>query len=173
MGQFKAGDRVEVIDDIGNHYLSHVGIVTNARQREMAVAEEVDVCLANGLTHRFFDFQLRTRPAASAHIVFDSTVAPQPHGIRGSGISRHLQFAAEGFVLHIQILEQQRAVHGQVVSIQNVSEPPLVTLLVDNEPQQTTGSDDFGDFRFEELPDGKIAVEIFLPGRRFVADLSI
>jgi len=52
---FEVGDRVEVIDDIGHHYQSHVGIVTKAQQRVMAVAEEFEVRLADGTVHRFFD----------------------------------------------------------------------------------------------------------------------
>jgi hypothetical protein len=168
---FKVGDRVEVIDDIGHHYQSHVGIVTKAQQRAMAVAEEFDVRLADGTAHRFFDFQLGTSPATTAPIIFDSTMAPQVQATRGHLDSRHLQFAAEGLYLHIRITDNQKAIHGQVTSNQNLPEQPLVTLLVDNEPQQDTTADDLGEFGFGHVPLGNLAVEIFVPGRRIIAPI--
>jgi hypothetical protein len=169
---FKAGDRVEIIDDIGHHYQSHIGIVTSTQQRAMAVAADVDVHLADGTAHRFFDFQLRTPPATSAPIIFDSTTAP-PILKALDHECRHLQFEAEGLDLHIRVTEKERTIRGQVTSDRNLPEQPLVTLLVDDKPQQDTTANDVGEFEFDEVPLGRVTVEIFIPGRRIIAPIAL
>jgi hypothetical protein len=83
--------------------------------------------------------------------------------------SRHLRFALGGLDLHLRIAEKQKVIHGQVTSSRSLPERPLVTLLVDNEPRQTTTPDDLGEFGFGEVPPGNVTVEIFLPGRRVIA----
>jgi hypothetical protein len=169
---FKAGDRVEIIDDIGHQYQSHVGIVMKTQQRAMAVVEEVDVHLADGTAQRFFDFQLRTPPAKPAPVIFDSTMAQEVVGTRGNTDCRHLQFEAEGLGLHIRVTAKRRAIQGQVTSSQKFPEQPLVTLLVDDQPQQDTTADGIGEFAFDEVPLGNVTVEIFMPGRRIVAPIG-
>jgi hypothetical protein len=175
MRQFYVGDRVEVIDDIGHHYQSHVGIVTKAQHRAMAVAEEFDVRLADGTDRRFFDFQLGIPPAVSASIVFDSSTSPSATGSRSSGDTRHLQFAAKDFDLHINIedREGQKTILGQLNSPSRLAEQALLTLIAENELRQTAAADLTGEFRFERAPIGNLTCEIFLPGLRIIAALSV
>ncbi len=175
MGQFKVGDRVEIIDDIGHHYPSHIGIVTKERHRSMAVAQDVDVWLADGTYHRFFDFQLHVPAAIVAHVLFDSATAPQIAGTRGICQSRHLQFAADDFDLQITIAESEghKTILGHIDSRWAVPESPLVTLLVENDPQQSTIADGLRKFAFDQVPPRNVSLEIFAPGRCIIAAFDV
>ena len=143
-GIFKPGDRVEVIDDIGNIYKSHVGIVTHAHRREMSVAQEVQVRLANGTEAGFFDFQLSMPPATATGDSIECNV------IEHAG---HL------------------VVRGRITNSQSFQEPPLVTLLVGNKPQQVTSPDHLGCFDFTHPASGSFSIEVIAPGVRILSDL--
>jgi hypothetical protein len=168
---FKVGDRVEVIDDIGRHFQSHVGIVTGTRRRPMSVAQEIDVRLADGVIHRFFDFQLCTPPATPLSLIFDSATAPGVEGVRDTSEARQMLFRGQDIDLHLRVTPTQ--IRGQFTSVQTASEGPLITLLINDEPWHTITADNAGDFALEEVPLGTITLEIFVPGRRFVLATSM
>jgi hypothetical protein len=173
--RFKVGDRVEVIDDIDNHYQSHVGTIMGEQQRPMAVVQECDVRFADGTHDRFFDFQLHIPAAITAAAVFDSATSAAVSGARGASESRHLLFAAGGFDLHIKVAagEGGKTLWGQVNSSGPLPESPLVTLLVQNEPQQTTTANNSGAFAFPRAPLGSVSLEIFVPGRRIIVTFDM
>jgi hypothetical protein len=173
--RFKVGDRVEVIDDISHYYQSHIGTITSEQQRPMAVVQECDVRLADGTCSRFFDFQLHIPKAITAGIVFDSATSPPVSEACRNRAGRHLRFAVGDFAVHIKVAasDGHKTLLGQVNSVGALPESPLVTLLLQNEPQRTTAANSCGEFIFPRAPLGNVSLELFIPGRRIIVAFDV
>lgn len=104
----------------------------------------------------------------AARIIFDSSVSPLPSGFRGIVQDRHLLFIDQDFDIHMKIAAAGRhqEIHGQVIPRAPTEESCLVMLLIQEELKETTKTDRFGEFSFQEVPAGDVAVEILVPSRR-------
>jgi hypothetical protein len=115
--------------------------------------------------------------AKRAQILFDSSVSPAPAGFRGVFGDRHLLFVDDDLEIHLKISSTGPAkeLYGQLIHRTEgiASELSAVTLLAAGEPRQKTTTAAFGEFSFQKLPEGSIAIEIFAPQRRVLACFSV
>lgn len=173
MARFKVGDRVEVTGEIAQFYPCHVGIIIEADTRLSSVLHQYKVRLADKKENTFFDFQLQMPQAVVARTLFDSAASTKRHGVRGNDHTRHLRMMSGMIDIHLKIDSTKKTIVGQVMSGTSKQRPGLVTLLVDNQPLQTTSTDDLGEFSFRHAPQGDVTIEVFLPSRRILIPLTI
>ena len=112
----------------------------------------------------------------AAAILFDSFTQPLA-GTRGATDARQVVMCAEEFDIHLKItaIPLQHQIVGQVFArnqtqfINNV----CVQLLLNGNPFKTAWSDNFGQFQFDEVPQGVFRLQLDLPGMTVVGGISI
>ena len=117
-------------------------------------------------------FEIRKlQPLTRAHMIFDSSLSLLPSGVRGMDQDRHLLFTAPDLDIHVKITETDRhkEIYGQVIHQAPTEESTIVMLVTEEEPKEMKRPDQFGEFSFNEVPAGDVAIEIILPSRRVVA----
>src|SRR5467141_2506987 len=116
MSGLNIGDRVELINDIGQRYHSRIGVITAADQHNVPVLKEFVVELADGGEEFFSGFQLKKPAATLARRLRDSEVSPFMTGMRGGPGDRHMIFGADDFDLHLKVVPTatNRKVLGQL-----------------------------------------------------------
>ena len=111
-----------------------------------------------------------------ARIIFDSDLSSLPSGIRGMAIpDRHLIFADTDLDIHVKITDagrQKKDIYGQVIPRTPTEKCATVNLQAPNELTESTGTDSFGEFSFDNVPTGPVAVEIVMPTHRVVASFE-
>jgi hypothetical protein len=118
-----------------------------------------------------------TFPEIIAAVVFDSLLQPALAGARGTTDARQILMHAEELDIHLKISTNppQHQILGQVF-VRNDSQflnNVRLHLLRDGTPFKSTWSDNFGDFRFDEVPHGVFRLQIDLPELTVVAGISI
>ncbi len=111
-----------------------------------------------------------------AAILFDSLTQPIV-GTRGAADSRQVVMRAEEFDIHLKISTNpsQHQIIGQVFArnetefISNVR----LHLSLNGRPFKTAWSDNFGQFQFDEVPQGVFRLELDLPGMTVVGGIRI
>ncbi len=171
MSGLNIGDRVELINDIGQRYHSRIGVITAADQHNVPVLKEFVVKLADGGEEFFSGFQLKKPAATLARRLRDSEVSPFMSGMRGGPGDRHMIFGADDFDLHLKVVPTatHKKVLGQLSSRTTVWDFALVTLLVDGNPRETATTDNFGEFILQEVPAGHVSIEVLVPSHCMVA----
>ena len=139
--------------------------------------------LARGIIHA----PLKTpesRPSLGqifATIIFDSFAQPACAAVRaptlvgGGPVFRQLVLRAEDFDIHIRMstLENHRELLGQIlprgnrVFVQNAK----LHLRQKDERVGSTTINDLGEFRFSDIPDGSLSLQVDLPNRTLITAL--
>jgi hypothetical protein len=114
----------------------------------------------------------------AARIMFDSDLSSLPSGIRGMAIpDRHLLFADSDLDIHVKITDagrQKKEIYGQVIPRTPVEEKAgTVKLQATDEHLETTETDSFGEFSFDNVPTGAVSVEIVMAMHRVVASFEV
>jgi hypothetical protein len=117
----------------------------------------------------------RTREIVAA-ILFDSLTQPVANA-RGATDSRQVLMRAEEFDIHLKISANpsQHQIIGQVFArnetqfLNNVR----LHLMLNGKPFKTTYSDNFGQFQFDEVPQGVFRLQIDLPHLAVVGGITI
>jgi hypothetical protein len=118
----------------------------------------------------------RSKPSTTARIIFDSSLSALPSGMRGMDRDRHLLFAAPGLDIHVKITEADRhkEIYGQVIPHAPAEEELTgIMLVTEQEPHETRRPDEFGEFSFDNVRAGDVALEIVLASRRFIATFDV
>src|SRR5262245_9379610 len=128
-----------------------------------------------------FNVRPTPKPSAIKEVVaavgFDSFMQPAFAGARGAMASRHILLRAEELDIHLKISMDPalRQMVGQVFArdeIQFLSSVRL-QLLQDGKPLKTTWSDNFGEFQFDEIPQGVLLLQVDLPRLTIVGGITI
>ena len=102
-----------------------------------------------------------------ASLVFDSFAQPGLVGARGAVAARQMVLRAEGFDIHLRIWAEPlgRKMVGQILARKDggTVEGTRLHLLHDEERCETVLADKFGEFEFEEVPEGPLNLQIDLP----------
>ena len=111
-----------------------------------------------------------------AVIVFDSLTQPFP-GARGVTDARQVVMQAEEFDIHLKI-SADRSLHQIIGQVFIRNEKQFLSsvrlhLLLNGEPFETTLSDNFGQFQFDEVPEGVVRVVVDLPQLTLIGGITI
>src|SRR5262249_5242776 len=111
-----------------------------------------------------------------AEIIFDSLTQPFA-GARGATDPRQVVMRAEEFDIHLKISTNpaQHQIIGQGFArneTQFLSNVRL-HLLLNGKPFKTTLSDNFGQFQFDEVPQGVVRLQLDLPHLTVVGGITI
>jgi hypothetical protein len=111
-----------------------------------------------------------------AMIVFDSLAQPVVDA-RGATDSRQVFMRAEEFDFHLKISinPSQHQIVGQVFA-RNETEflgNIRLHLLLNGKPFKTTNSDNFGQFQFDDVPQGVFRLQLDLPHLTVVGGITI
>jgi len=127
-------------------------------------------------------FETRREPNNStareivATILFDS-LTEQFAGTRGSTDSRQVAMRAEEFDIHLKISTNpsEHQIIGQVFARNETQFLSSVRLhlFLNGKPFKTTSSDNFGQFQFDEVPQGVFRLELDLPYLTIVGGITI
>jgi len=112
-----------------------------------------------------------------ATLVFDSFAQPALAGARGGAVSaRQMVLRAEGFDIHLRIWAEPpgRKMVGQILARKDGGsvEGTQLHLLHQEERFDTVTADKFGEFEFQEVPDGPLNLQIDLPFLTVVGTLD-
>jgi hypothetical protein len=111
-----------------------------------------------------------------AAIVFDSQTQPFT-GARGATDGRQVVMRAEELDIHLKISTNpsRQQILGQVFARNETKflSSVRVHLLLNGKRLQTTRSDNFGQFQFDELPQGEFCLELDLPHLTVVGGITI
>jgi len=111
-----------------------------------------------------------------AAILFDSLARPFA-GVRGATDARQVVMRAEELDIHLKISvnPSQNQIIGQVFA-RNETEfltSVRLHLLLNGNPFQTTWSDNFGQFQFDDVPPGVVRLHVELPHLTVVGGITI
>src|ERR1041385_2279981 len=111
-----------------------------------------------------------------AAIVFDSLRQPFTDA-RGATDGRQVVMRAEELDIHLKISANpsQHQIIGQVFARDETRflSKVRLELLLSGKPFQTTWSDNFGQFQFDEVPEGPVRLQVDLPHLTIVAGITI
>ena len=171
--RFRIGDRVQVVGDIARFYACPVGIIVQGESDTASVLNQHTVRLADGTAATFFDFQLQTPPAVTAHLIFDSSTAPKGAGARGTA-GRQLRLLARNVDIHLRISDSpKKTIIGQITTGATAVQNALVTLLIGDQIRNTTSTDAVGEFTLSDVASGEVKIEIVIPSRKILASLTV
>jgi hypothetical protein len=116
-----------------------------------------------------------------ATIIFDSFAQPAWAGVRaptlvaGGPVLRQLVLRAEDFDIHIRMstLENHRELLGQILPRGNSAfvQTAKLHLRQKDERVGSTTTNDLGEFRFNDIPDGSLSLQVDLPNRTLITAL--
>jgi hypothetical protein len=174
MPRFKIGDHVQLVGDIARFYACGVGTVVEGATDPSAVLNQYTVRLADGTVGAFFDFQLETPPASAAQIIFDSAASQKTAGTRGGATGRNMRLLGRGIDIHLKISGGSRkTIAGQVIAGTGAMRYALVTVFLADQTGDSTSTDDTGEFKLSDVPPGDITIEVLVPSRRIVANITV
>ena len=111
-----------------------------------------------------------------AVLVFDSFAQPAWMGARGTSDARQLVLRAEEFDIHVKIWggAQRRRMMGQLLPRggREFGLPARVHLYRNGVKIETSAMDGTGEFRFDEIPDGPLSLQIDLPHTTVIGPLN-
>jgi hypothetical protein len=118
------------------------------------------------------------RRSALASIIFDSFLQPALAGVRGAtGAARQLVMRAEEFDIHIKIWgePEHRQMLGQVLcrGVAGFVQSANLHLVQHGERLETATADETGAFRFTDLPEGDLSLQIDLPHLTVIGALNL
>jgi len=114
-----------------------------------------------------------------ATIVFDSFLQPALAGARGGSgpAARQLVMRAEEFDIHLKIWGDQnhRQLMGQLLPRKGMGfvSAARFHLLRNGQRLESTGTDEMGEFRFTDLPEGVLSLQIDLPNLTVIGSLKV
>jgi hypothetical protein len=111
-----------------------------------------------------------------AAILFDTLTQPIADA-RGATDARQVVMRAEEFDIHLKISANpaQHQIIGQVFARDEIRflSPVRLQLLLDEKPVRTTWTDNFGQFQFDEVPEGVVRLKLDLPHLTIVSEITI
>ena len=112
-----------------------------------------------------------------ASIIFDSFLQPALAGVRGaSAASRQLVMRAEEFDIHIKVWGEPEHLQmlGQLLPRRGATfvESANLHLIQHGERLETATADRTGEFRFTDLPEGNLSLQIDLPNLTVIGALN-
>jgi hypothetical protein len=111
-----------------------------------------------------------------AAILFDSLTQPFA-GTRGAADARQVLAHAEEFDLHLKICRNpsQHLIFGQVFARNETQflNGVRLRLWLNGAPFETTWSDNFGQFQFEEVPEGAFCIHVDVSHLTIVSGITI
>lgn len=111
-----------------------------------------------------------------ASVIFDSFESLAFAGTRGTAPARQLVMRAEEFDIHIKIWgeQNQRQMLGQLLprSGEQFVRNARFHLLRNGERLETTAVDEMGEFRFRDVPEGDLSLQIDLPNLTVIGALK-
>ena len=174
MARFRIGDRVQLMGDIARFYTSVVGVIVTGDAYPASVLNQFTVRLADGTVATFFDFQLQSPPAVTAHVILDTSTAPKATGTRGAAPVRQMRLLARDVDIHLRISgTTTKTIVGQVLAGPTPMRGALVTLILGNEVLQSTVTDESGEFTLRDATPQSVVLEVLIPGRRIQAALTL
>lgn len=113
-----------------------------------------------------------------AAMIFDSLVEPALAGARGAAAeARQLVLRAEEFDIHVKIWgePEHKQMLGQLLprTGQSFVQSARFHLLRNGERLETTATDETGEFRFTNVPDGDLSLQIDLPNLTVIGALNM
>jgi hypothetical protein len=150
----------------------------NLKRAHLKSAPDIDVHEAMAIFPEPRNEEKRGIRSVLASIVFDSGTEPAFAGARGTLPSaRQLVMRAEEFDIHVKIWgdADHREMLGQLLprSGQDFVQSARFHLLCNGERIESTAVDDLGEFRFTDVPDGKLSLQIDLPNLTVIGALNI
>lgn len=148
------------------------------QRQHCAGASERDLQSARRI---FPSIELQSRPRfwpVKAKAVFNGFLQSAIAGIRGASPEPVRQFILrdEEFDIHIKISghEDCRCIHGQLLPRDGKEFPPPARchLLRNGVRIQSTGTDETGEFQFDEVPEGGLYLQVDLTGLTIVGSLN-
>jgi len=117
------------------------------------------------------------RRSAIATLIFDSFQEPALAGARGGAEARQLVMRAEEFDIHIKIWGEpdHRQLLGQLLPRGSVDfvHHARFHLYRNGERIETAGVDEMGEFRFRDVPEGDLSLQIDLPNLTVIGALNV
>jgi hypothetical protein len=114
------------------------------------------------------------QPATPARVLFDSSASTvTPPFVNAK--DRHLLFVDPDFDIHMKVIASGsgKEIIGQVIPRAVAERSVRVMLSVQGEQlQATTATDDFGEFRFDQVPAGDASIEIVTESRRVITSFD-
>jgi hypothetical protein len=111
-----------------------------------------------------------------AAILFDSLAQPFADA-RGATDARQVVMRAEEFDIHLKISTNppQHQIVGQVFARDDARfiSSVRLQLFLNGRPIKTTWSDNFGQFQFDEVPDGSLRLQLDMPRLTVVGGITI
>jgi hypothetical protein len=122
------------------------------------------------------DLKLPAPRESVATVLFDSLTQPF-YGARGATDARQVLMCAEEFDIHLKISTNpaQGQIIGQVFARNETQFLSRVRLhlVLNGKPFKTTYSDNFGQFQFDEVPQGEFSLRLDLPRLTIVGGITI
>lgn len=147
------------------------------KQSHLESAPDEDLADAIGV------FVVRRHAAQSvvrtfASILFDSFAQPAMAGARGVAVgTRQVVLRAEEFDIHVKIWGESdhKQLLGQLLPRHSSSfvQSARLHLLRNGERFETTATDEMGEFRFTDIPDGLLSLQIDLPHLTVIGALNV
>ena len=131
---------------------------------------------AQTVSDAYRDLNRPTPRKVVATILFDSLTQPFADA-RGATDARQVVMHAEQFDIHLKISADpsQHQIVGQVFARNETHFLSSVRLhlLLNGKPFKTTWSDNFGQFQFDEVPEGVLLLHLDLPRLTVVGGITI
>lgn len=112
--------------------------------------------------------------ATPARVLFDSSVLSVTPSFANAK-DRHLLFVDPDFDIHVKVIAcgSRKEIIGQVIPRAVAQRRVRVMLSVQGgQLQATTATDDFGEFRFDQVPAGDANIEIVTESRRVITSFD-
>jgi hypothetical protein len=112
-----------------------------------------------------------------ASVIFDSHADAAFAGARGATDARQVVLRAQEFDIHLKISSNpiQQQILGQVFARNEnrFLSGVRLHLLLDGKTYKTTSSDNFGQFKFDEIPESVFQLQVDLPELTIVGGITI
>jgi hypothetical protein len=121
------------------------------------------------------ELSFRHQPATPARMLFDSFLSSVKPALGDDATERHLLFVDPDFDIHMKVVASgsRKEISGQVIPRALSDRSVRVMLSIPGEQlQATTATDDFGEFRFDQVPTGDASVEIVTESRRVITSFD-
>ena len=137
------------------------------KRENLESAPEATIRLAGAI---FEALPVESRPGIRnviASLVFDSFAQPAMAGARGAAAPHQFLLSAMEFDIHIRVWEAgaERRITGQILSRDKTADlqGAQLHLLHQGKRFGSTEADNFGEFEFDEVPEGPLYLQIDLP----------
>lgn len=170
---------MEICSDCARNVQEWTQLRMDLRRTDLVSAPERDLQNVYEILEPGTGGEPAARRSTLATIVFDSFLQPALAGARGGSgtASRQLVMRAEEFDIHLKIWGDQnhRQLMGQLLPRKGTGfvSAARFHLLCNGERLESTGTDEMGEFRFTDLPEGVLSLQIDLPNLTVIGSLNV